>query len=1241
MIDLNSKAIQPRESHLGALLVIALFCCQCVKGSPYRPITAVYVFVQMAAFPALFFLFGHLSRALTRKKEQLAGAVASLSALYIIQKVLIFWVQAALNGNPGFHLMKTSGAPWVYFVLAADLLLVTVIEKKHWNRGIVLILSIAIGCLAGLNELFGDLYCLARLMVFLPFFLMGRWVSWRQLDAIARRIPVKVISLAGFLAVLGSCYWQRKTLYRISAFFAGNKTYETINSDLIQQYGPAVRLAWYVLALVLILAMLALSPNRPIPVVSLRCQQWPLTYLWQHVIAAVFTGMLTASLAERYGSHGYLLALVLGLVLALTTFLPWATRPVEWLMEEISLFFSPGESPQTPLTNKKSTFYQRHKAGIQSTLLFSGAFVLLAVAVMLPFYQSGKSMVWKLDGITQQYTCMAYTSQYLRETIQNFLSTGVLRLNQYTFQSSMGMNIVDVLRKEPFMLLCVFADADHMEGMYAILSILRLYFIGLCFIFFCMELEQKHPVPVTCGALAYTFSGISLSIMVRQTAFQAPCLMYLPLMLAGVERFLRKRKIGLFLGVVCLCFLNGYYLTYLNSLMMGLYLLVRLICLHGKQVKTILSEIFKLIGVYLWGLALSCVLLLPMLSTFLLSSRAGEKGVSVSLFSYDTSYYTALFTGLTKGYPGGNTFWSFVTFAGLTFLAIILLFLKKGKQFLPLKAGIIICTVMICIPLFGKIMNGFGYVINRWVYGFELMAALVLVYLLPEFLHLNKREYRMLLTVSCSYIGLVLLYNSSVQAVRYLGLVLLALSLLAVLAMEFLTLNSRQKEGLLALTMVGTLCLNVYSVFIPKAGNMVADCLNTGDARNNLEGSAAPAVYTIDDDSFYRIDQNSLKVNQSMAMDFYGTSTYFSAPAAWLSEFFLDFQLNTLNKTFSYYGLNGRSALEAISCVKYYLTAGTAAPYGFEKVDEVDGTNIYENQYPLPIGYTYSSYMLESEYDNLNFAEKQQALLQSAVIPDEDAAALSGLEKISPNPTVTEIPCTISSYKGLTIDEESKTIQTNGEEGSITFTFDAPANNEVYFYAEGIAYADSESDDASFIGVSANGSTSLFYLRGVMDTYYVGIDGPTFNMGYSPDGLSECTLIFNDSSTYTYENFRILCLPLDDYVENVTALGAESLENVVENGDTITGTISTSSAKLLTFSVPYSSGWTLTVDGEEVPLIHVDKLYMGALIDGGDHDIQLHYVMPGFRTGAIISGVALAAVVLRGVVILILKKRNS
>ncbi len=67
------------------------------------------------------------------------------------------------------------------------------------------------------------------------------------------------------------------------------------------------------------------------------------------------------------------------------------------------------------------------------------------------------------------------------------------------------------------------------------------------------------------------------------------------------------------------------------------------------------------------------------------------------------------------------------------------------------------------------------------------------------------------------------------------------------------------------------------------------------------------------------------------------------------------------------------------------------------------------------------------------------------------------------------------------------------------------------------------------------------------------------------------------------------------------------------------------SPSLLRLSLPCYPGWRATVDGKQLPIVHVDLALMGVVVPAGDHELQFSFRSDSFRIGV---AVTLAGVIL-------------
>ncbi|MGM9537429.1 MAG: YfhO family protein, partial [Candidatus Onthomonas sp.] len=407
-------------------------------------------------------------------------------------------------------------------------------------------------------------------------------------------------------------------------------------------------------------------------------------------------------------------------------------------------------------------------------------------------------------------------------------------------------------------------------------------------------------------------------------------------------------------------------------------------------------------------------------------------------------------------------------------------------------------------------------------------------------------------------------------------------------------------------------------------GNYAAEFQDQDEAYEEATGGMGQALAAIEDDSFYRIAQKSISINQGMMLGYRGVSAYYSVIPASISDYATDICLGAQIQSFRVCGLEERAAPTALAAVKYYVAeGGEQAPYGFQAVESLkDGAyTLYENEYALPLGYTYSSYITREEYDQLTPLEKQQVMLESAVLEQPadslEQGALSFREEA--------IPCTVTKTDGINLNQEKKELFTSAN-GSIRISFEGKENCETYVVLKGLRYKDTDSTNEMGVYAQGVGNRQSTTVRGRDNSYYFDREGIILNLGYTEQAQDHCTITFGKSSTLCYDDIYVVCVPMDDYERQISGLSETVMENVSEQGDVITGTIDLKESRLLTLSVPYAAGWKAYVNGQEQELLQVNVMYCGLLLEPGSYEIELRYEQPGQKTGTMISAISIGAI---------------
>ena len=120
-----------------------------------------------------------------------------------------------------------------------------------------------------------------------------------------------------------------------------------------------------------------------------------------------------------------------------------------------------------------------------------------------------------------------------------------------------------------------------------------------------------------------------------------------------------------------------------------------------------------------------------------------------------------------------------------------------------------------------------------------------------------------------------------------------------------------------------------------------------------------------------------------------GTNAWWSLLPGAMLNYLNDFELNSVLQNCWFEGLDGRTALLELAGVKYYTKAAndtSSAPYGYVYAEDLsdDSFSAYKNEYALPVCYTFRSYISRDQFAGLNAVQRQEAVLQGAVL-DEDS----------------------------------------------------------------------------------------------------------------------------------------------------------------------------------------------------------------------------------------------------------------
>lgn len=332
-----------------------------------------------------------------------------------------------------------------------------------------------------------------------------------------------------------------------------------------------------------------------------------------------------------------------------------------------------------------------------------------------------------------------------------------------------------------------------------------------------------------------------------------------------------------------------------------------------------------------------------------------------------------------------------------------------------------------------------------------------------------------------------------------------------------------------------------------------------------------------------------------------------------------------------YYGKEVLYSLFGIDTL--YMSELTDLYYGYTPTEQYDCDNgntiqFYRNEYALPAGTAYDSFMSKAQYEALNPAELPYAMLDSVY-----AEGYEYSEAASQSDREYSVECSVEHTQQLR--GESK-LGIDICDNTVHISNDVK-DHFLYLYFDGVKYETYDELINGHMIVDIDGIRSgTYYVHNQSSSWEWGYitDHYTFALGYCREDVDTLNFI----TPFEYDTMKVYAVPASVYTEGYEARTAETLHNIECSANTVTGDITVAGDRLLSVGLLYNDGWTAYVDGEEAPLYKANGLFLGIPLEAGSHTITLRYCTPWLLEGAVLSA---AAVILFCVLAALTRRRRS
>ena len=864
-------------------------------------------------------------------------------------------------------------------------------------------------------------------------------------------------------------------------------------------------------------------------------------------------------------------------------------------------------------------------------------FILMAFLVFTPFIEKGRSLVWVGDALNQYVPKLHRFLRYVPGVFRDILH-GNMDFQQYDFTSGMGSPVA--ISYDPVYWLYLFLPRGNIDLTYSIMTLFRFFLAGLSMMTMALFFKRSFMASLLAG-ISYAFSGFMLYAGIRHFQFITP-LILLPLLIIAMERLIRHGKWYMLTVMVALSLLCSYYFLYMNTIALGFYFVCRVLCTKDyRKLRFFFTRGFTIVGSYVLGTMIGGLSLFTSFGSYLISGRTGEKAansmITKSMLFYRMEWIMDLFiSSCTYIFSPGN--WLKIGTIPLAVYGVVLFFTREKKK--EKKIFFILLTLFAIFPVCAYIFGGFSNINNRWSYIYTAFLCFAIAECFDGMEKLSSLEMKIMTGIAVYY-GLIVVFTEKFHSPSVCGsaaLVGLTAALLLLGNSGRIQLRKGTMQGLVLIISLTAILYNSNLYLLQtsdKTGETLAEQYTKYNSDQYLGGTSLRYLNQVpgynENDGFFRSVNMKSKLSTRCSSLVYGykdNATFSSTLTGSIVDY--NRMMGNCDWTMvSLFDYNSRTIMNELAAVRYMGVSSNNCremiPYGYKKVfDKTAGGKswpIYENQYALPVGYSYPAITPASSVESLNAAQKQEATMLTAIVDDHDLTNDSNLTRTEDLPlTVKKLKYTKIDYDGIEIRDGVLNILK--ENASATFYFNTPKTCEVYMSYRGGIYETNDGKEHVKSMVLEYGSQT-YSMAFRSDTYNTGQEEYLMNLGCFNKEQASFTIRFGKEGILRCDGIDVYAQPLAAYEDRVDSLKENVLEDVKISNNTLEGRVDFPVDKMLVVALPYQSGWTAWIDGNQVDIQKVNYQYMGLNVQAGRHRIRLHYQIPGLRIAFAIMGLGI------------------
>lgn len=792
----------------------------------------------------------------------------------------------------------------------------------------------------------------------------------------------------------------------------------------------------------------------------------------------------------------------------------------------------------------------------------------------------------------------------------------------YSWQNGMGTNFLSLISyyaASPLNWISVFFDDAHVRDALTYILIAKVGFSSAFFSCFLRYTYQRKDLSIVIFSVMYALCSYTLGYYWNVMWFDT--IAFFPLVMQGIVAISREGKWKLYTISLALSLFANYYIAFFTCIF-AIFMFAGSIVINGHGIK----DFFKKLGIITYssgiGLALSAFMLIPAYLGLKMTHSVENKLPSTVSFYED---WTDIFANLIsyneptniEGLPNIACGMLAVTLFGVFFFSLRIKIREKIVSLLMLA----IITVSCNMNILNFIWHGF-HATNQLPYRFSFIFSFVLISAaFRAYDVMTKEKFRL-------YFPLLLIAPAAVFGLNYYtatkdgevfemstafksSLIITAAYILIFTAVRIVPIKQQAVKRavvniFVCVTVITELTSNA-SIGVGKVGSSSYTSYPTSDKE-------VQEILDIMDERenplFYRCEMTSTyTLNDSALYGYNGVSQFSSSANVFVTKLFRRLGLYASEAGNRYYYRNSTPIVNMLLGIDYIVSKNNKlndSEYSLEYITSEKNVCLYENKYPLSLGFMMNEDILElPDKDGLNPFEYQNSLIKLASGIDENIFTAQPVSLVSfDNMETTKT--SYGNYNFRVTDTE--------QSAEAIYSYTCPDDSVLYGYAKNGAF---ENLTVKCNGITADSSVSV-------KDYPI-----TFPMGNGKAGdVADIEFsIPDDKKTGSY-TIMVYALKTKEFEQAYNSLADEQFEITSFSDTEIKGNINALKKGVLYFSIPYEKGWSVYIDGKKTDTFKVLDSMLGIEADAGSHEVVLKYSPDGFTLGLIISGTALLLLIM-------------